>query len=194
MAEERRKYTAKEIREIFKDGSDDYFIGHAVFENIGYLMLRIFVKTRVTPNQITWAWGLMMTVNSLLLILNEPVTNIIAAVGWIVAYSMDYMDGAYARLTGIKSRRGAFLDIMNHTVNYPLLFICMGIGVWRTGGCPYFDYFEDYWYIFIGIVGGLSCVIVMLMPTIFRRVNPEETVGCSNEIEGGIIKNHSLWL
>ena len=194
MAEERRKYTREEIREVFKDGLDDYFIGHLVFENVGYIILRIVAKTRITPNQITWMWGILMTVSSLLLVFNDWRLNILAGVGWIVAYSMDYMDGAWARLCGVYSKRGAFLDLINHSVNYPLLYICMGIGVWRTGGCPYFDYIDDYWYIFMGIVGGISCVLVMLMPTLFRRVNPEETVGCSNEIEGGIVKNHSLWL
>jgi hypothetical protein len=31
-------------------------------------MARVLVKTRVTPNQITWAWGLMMLASSLLLL------------------------------------------------------------------------------------------------------------------------------
>ena len=192
MGESRRRYTNEEIRATFDDGYYDCFIGRKVFMNVGFIILWIACRTRITPNQITWIWGILMTVSSRLLILNEPVTNIIAGIGWIVAYSMDYMDGGLARLTGVYSQRGAFLDFMNHTLNYPLLFICMGIGVWRTGGSPYIDFIPDYWYIFLGIIAGFSCVAIMLMPTLYRRAYTPD-VDCSTDIEGGVVKNEWIY-
>ncbi len=150
-------------------------------------MARVLVRTRVTPNQITWAWGLMMLASSLLLLLNDWVLNIVAGLGWLFGYALDYTDGGIARLKGMRSSRGAFMDLINHSVNYPLLFICAGIGVWRTGGCPWFDILPPEAYIALGVAGGLGCVLIMLMPTLYRRVKPQETVGSSTEIEGEAI-------
>ena len=93
---ERRKFTNEEIRATFDDGYYDSFIGRHVFMNVGFVILWIACRTRITPNQITWLWGILMACSSFLLILNEPVTNIIAGIGWIVAYSMDYKDGGLA--------------------------------------------------------------------------------------------------
>ncbi len=142
------------------------------------------MRTRITPNQITWIWGAMMFVSSLLLLFNDWILNIVAGLGWLFAYALDYTDGGIARLKHQYSKRGAFLDLVNHTINYPMLFICAGIGVWRTGGCPWFDFLPSEAYILLGVAGGLGCVTIMLMPTLYRRVSPGETVGSSTEIEG----------
>ena len=110
-----------------------------------------------------------------------------AGLGWLFGYALDYTDGGIARLKGMRSSRGAFMDLINHSVNYPLLFICAGIGVWRTGGCPWFDLLPPEAYIALGVAGGLGCVLIMLMPTLYRRVKPAESVGSSEEIEGEAI-------
>ena len=176
--------TRKQVRDMIRSQEDDdFFIGRHVFGYLGYQLAYLFLKTRITPNQITWIWGAMMTLSSLLLIFNCWYLNIITGICWIIAYSMDYADGAVARLKNHLSRRGAFLDFINHTVSYFALFTCAGIGVWHTGGCPYWDFIPDVCYIFLGAIAGLGIDIIMLMPTLARRANPDDTIGSSNDIE-----------
>lgn len=46
-------------------------IDRVVYRRIGFLFTRIFVKTPITPNQITWIWGAMMMVFSALFLFHD---------------------------------------------------------------------------------------------------------------------------
>lgn len=179
--------------------SGEYASGKYIFGNIGYLFARVLIKTRITPNQITWIWGGIMIISSILFVFNDWILNVIGGLGWLFAYSLDYTDGCIARLKGITSKRGAFLDLINHSVTYPLMMFCIGIGVFLSGGCPYEnikqDWFQDYWYMILGFFGGISLDLILLMPTMFRRFNPEDSnkVGSSSKIEGGGFKNQNTF-
>lgn len=102
---------------------------------------------------------------------------------------MDYVDGCVARIKNIKSKRGMFLDYINHTVSYFVLFTCAGIGVARTGGCPYFDILPNYAYLILGMVAALGILIILLAPTLANRANPEDEVLYSDELEGKAFGN-----
>lgn len=174
----------EKVREmIISQTEEDFFIGKHVFAPLGYYFALLFLKTRITPNQITWLWGCMMVFSSLLLVFNNWYLNIITGITWICAYSMDYSDGCVARLTNRLSKRGAFLDYLNHTVSYFVLFMCAGIGVWHSGGCPYFDILPNIVYIILGAIAALGIDLILLMPTLSRRANPDDNIGASNDVE-----------
>jgi len=105
-----------------------------LFIEIGFLFTRLFVKTKITPNQITWFWGIALIFIPLLFLFNDPWLNIAGAIGWIIFISMDNTDGQVARYKGIYSKRGQFLDLVIHCITYPLLFFCIGLGQYLTGG------------------------------------------------------------
>lgn len=171
----------------------DYY-SEKIFGYLGYVFARLFVKTRLTPNQITWFWGGLLSFASLLFIFNNWCLNIVAGICWIIGYSMDYSDGCIARAKKIYSKRGMFLDYVNHTVSYFLLMTCIGIGVFRTGGCPYFDYLPDWVYLGLGMVAALGIDLILLMPTLYRRAcGTGTTSGDSADIEGSVAKNKGLF-
>ncbi len=169
------------------------YYSEKVFAYFGALLSRVFLKTRVTPNQLTWVWGALLVFSSLLLVFNNWCLNIIVGLCWILGYSMDYTDGSIARLKKIYSKRGMFLDYVNHTVSYFALMICAGIGVYRTGGCPYFDILPDWIYLALGAVAALGMDLILLMPTMYRRACGN-TTGDSADIEGGAVQNKGRFI
>lgn len=64
------KYSKEEISKNI-GGINEFFIGYNVFVRLGCFLSRFFLRTGLTPNQITWSWGAMMTISSLFLVLNE---------------------------------------------------------------------------------------------------------------------------
>jgi len=105
-----------------------------LFIEIGFLFTRLFVRTKITPNQITWFWGIALILIPFLFLFNDPWLNVAAALGWIIFISMDNTDGQVARYKEIYSKRGQFLDLVIHCITYPLLFFCMGLGQYLSGG------------------------------------------------------------
>jgi len=133
-------------------------IDRLVYRRIGFLFTRLFLKTRVTPNQITWAWGALMVVSSLLFLFGDPWLNLIGAGGWVLAFSLDASDGEVARYRGTSSKRGYFLDQMNHSVTWPLMFFCLGLGLYYVTG--------DVINIAIGFVAGTFKLLFWATPKI----------------------------
>lgn len=128
-----------------------------------------------------------MLVSSLLLLFDNWYLNILAGIGWIIGYSLDYTDGGIARLKQHFSKKGVFLDFINHSLNYPVLFICAGAGVMLHGGCQWFHILPADAYLALGVAGGLGCVLVMLMPTLFRRACGGDYISSSSDLEGQAI-------
>ena len=105
-----------------------------LFIEFGFLFTRLFVKTRITPNQITLLWGILLIFSSVLFIFDNLWLHVAGAIGWIVACAMDNTDGQVARYKKMFSKRGLFLDKLNHSLTYPLLFFCIGLGQYMVSG------------------------------------------------------------
>lgn len=151
-----------------------------IYRNIGFLFTRVFVKTPITPNQITWIWGILMMVFSTLYLLHDWKYDVIAAVGWIIAFSLDNTDGEVARYKNISSKKGLFLDLVNHAITLPYLFFCIGYGQYLISMNPH--------HIVLGFSAGLGMLLVMTVPELFNSVLTDEERlhrGDSQDIEGG---------
>lgn len=157
-----------------------------VYRRIGFAFTRIFVKTNITPNQITWIWGVLMMVFSAMFLFHDYWLCIIGSVGWIVAFSLDNTDGEIARFKGLTSKRGLFLDLINHSVTLPFLFFCIGTGAYMETGLFRYSVF--------GFVAGVGMVLIMHMPELFNSVDPDRNLsrGDSNQVEGSAIAHYSL--
>ena len=165
-----------------------------VFNGLGCVFARFLYPFRVTPNQITWFWGGILLLSSIILVFNNWWLNVLAGIGWIVGYALDCTDGSIARSKKIFSKRGVFLDYINHFVTYPSLMFCAGVGVWHTGGCPYFDLLPDYAYLALGVTAGLGISLITFMPTLYRRTYPNhDSLSNSGEVEGSAFKNKKLF-
>lgn len=157
-----------------------------IYRRIGFLFTRVFVKTRITPNQITWIWGALMMVFSALFLFHDYWLSVIGAVGWIMAFAMDNTDGEVARFKKLTSKRGLFLDLVNHSVTLPFLFFCVGTGVFFETEMFRFSVF--------GFIAGVGMLLIMVMPELFNSVGMDDGLsrGNSLEVEGTVMKHYSL--
>ncbi|MDK9695840.1 MAG: CDP-alcohol phosphatidyltransferase family protein [Siculibacillus sp.] len=71
-------------------------------------LARPLAATGVTPNQVTLIGLVLVALNVAAFALHR--STVILGVGLVVAFAFDALDGAVARLTGLSSRRGGYLD------------------------------------------------------------------------------------
>jgi len=142
-----------------------------LFMEIGFLFTRLFVKTRVTPNQITWMWGILLIFSACLFLFHDPWLNVLGAALWIIGYALDDTDGQVARYKKQYSNRGPFLDLINHCITYPALFFCIGMGQYFATG--------DIHNVAVGFVAGLSMLLAAMLVTLHNSVSVDSvsTVG-----------------
>ena len=142
-----------------KDKRSGPFIDRQLYVEIGFLFTRLFVKTRITPNQITLIWGIGMILSSIMFIFDNVWLHIAGAVGWILFYCMDSTDGQVARYKKIYSERGTFIDLHNHCVNYPVLFFCIGLGQFLVSG--------EIYNIIFGFIAGMFMLLITMSHPIY---------------------------
>ncbi|MDR0508491.1 MAG: CDP-alcohol phosphatidyltransferase family protein [Candidatus Methanoplasma sp.] len=184
-------------------------IDRVFYRKLSFLFTRMLVKTNITPNQVTWLWGVMMMVSSLLFLFGNPVLTVIGAVGWIVGFTLDCTDGEIARYKKKTSKRGLFLDLVNHSLTFPALFICLGAGEYFSGANIGSNISEilsniingtyniagDLNSLFFGCLAGVTILLVMLVPEIYNSVQPEEGLlrGQSQAVEGKMFSNPNIY-
>jgi phosphatidylglycerophosphate synthase len=89
---------------------------------------RPLAATGITPNQVTLA-GLALVVAAVAAFAWHG-SLVVLGLGLLVAFAFDALDGAVARLTGLASRRGGYLDAM--VDRYQELAIMLALG-WASG-------------------------------------------------------------
>ena len=88
-------------------------------------MARLLAKTRVTPNQVTWAAFGIAVMSFISFILGQ---NIIGGLLVQLSSIVDGIDGSLARLKGVTSEFGGFLDSVLD--RYADILIVLGLTVW----------------------------------------------------------------
>lgn len=92
----------------------------------------LFTKTTVTPNQVTILSFLFVVIGTFFLFRSEPVQWV---VGWFflqVYLILDCSDGELARLKGMETKFGVFLDNFLHPVSNALVAIGAGVGGYNS--------------------------------------------------------------
>lgn len=186
----------------FKESSsypDEPYVAEHFFAYLGRLFAHLFVRTPLTPNQITWFWGGLMVLSGLLYSTGSYVPCILGGIIWVCAYGMDYTDGIIARYKDMKSAKGAYLDLVVHRVTYPILMFCIGWGVYVSGGVPWIDFFwfDDTFYIYLGLAAGVSMDVFMDLVPMYEKFKVgektfEDRKG-STAVEGRLVKNQDIF-
>src|SRR3989344_6182954 len=123
-------YTMPELRELCKK---EYYSKFQQKMHMTMLYVtRLLLKTDVTPNQITTFWVLLQIVASGLLLFGVYWINVIAVLLYTFAMLLDYVDGQIARIKGIKTYKGIYLEELGIYFGNPIFFLCLGIGLYRT--------------------------------------------------------------
>jgi len=103
----------------------DGYISKHVNRKMSEPMARLLAKTKVTPNQMTWAAFCIALMSFISFILGQ---NIIAGVLIQLSSIVDGIDGSLARLKGMTSEFGGFLDSVLD--RYADILIVLGLTLW----------------------------------------------------------------
>lgn len=113
-------------------------IARAINKKLSFRLTRLLVRTRWTPNALTFVNFLVGAVGCLLLAsLSWPV-RIIGAVLVQANSVIDGCDGEMAALKVLSSRLGAWLDTIADDVLNNLMLICLCFGLYRESHDPVF--------------------------------------------------------
>ena len=114
-------------------------------------LVRPLAKTSITPNQLTLITMVIAFVGAGLLANGGREYANWGASLFVLARFLDHFDGELARLTGMKSKFGYYLDYAAGAGSYAVLFFALGIGL-REG-------FFGHWSIFIGVIGAVAAIV-----------------------------------
>jgi len=120
------KEIKKEARRIAIRKNQPYRI--YFLSKISPYLTYLFAKTSVTPNQVTLLGFLFVVTGTYFLSKSEPVQWVI---GWLflqIYLILDCSDGELARLKGMETRFGGFLDNFLHPISNALVIIGAGAG------------------------------------------------------------------
>lgn len=120
-------------------------------------LARIFVRplsaTPITPNQLTVLTLLMAWAGAGLFATGDPVHADWGAGLFVLARFLDHLDGELARLKGMTSKLGYYLDYASGGLGHGALYVGIGIGLAGGDLGP--------WALVLGATGGASSMLAM---------------------------------
>jgi phosphatidylglycerophosphate synthase len=128
---------------IFARNSGEHWAGKLYMRRFSPYLTRLLIRTRLTPNGVTW----LMIADGLAAAALLTVEGLLPAIGVVILIQLqlllDCSDGELARWRGVSSPAGIFLDRMAHNITEAALPIALGIradggwgdlGSWTTLG------------------------------------------------------------
>ena len=126
---------------------------------------RIFLKTGLTPNQITWFSFVIYIIAGLCFLSGEYLHLIIGAVLIQLGLIIDNVDGIVAKVKKMESSYGKWLDTTTDRIGQTFMVICAGIGLFLNS--------KDILHLYIGILGSMFVIFSYYAIYIQRLVKPE---------------------
>ena len=127
----------------------DGYISKHVNRKMSEPMARLLAKTKVTPNQMTWAAFGIALLSFISFVLGY---NIIAGLLVQLSSIVDGIDGSLARLKGMTSEFGGFLDSVLD--RYADILIVLGLTLWSLSHETY----PGIWLAGLLAITGIICV------------------------------------
>jgi len=131
------------------DAVYDGYISKHINRKMSEPMARLLAKTRVTPNQMTWAAFGIALLSFVSFILGH---NIIAGILVQLSSIVDGVDGSLARLKGMTSEFGGFLDSVLD--RYADILIVLGLTLWSLSHETY----SGIWLVGLLAITGTICI------------------------------------
>lgn len=122
-------------------------------QRLARVLIKPLGSTPVHPNHLTTVSLLFGIAAALMFAFGGTEMNALAALMFVLAVFMDHTDGELARLTGKTSDFGHNYDFIVGGINYTLLFISIGYGLWQQTG--------ESWPLVLGLLAGLSNPVIM---------------------------------
>jgi len=127
----------------------DGYISKHINRKMSEPMARLLAKTKVTPNQMTWAAFGIALLSFISFVLGY---NIIAGLLVQLSSIVDGIDGSLARLKGMTSEFGGFLDSV--VDRYADILIVLGLTLWSSSHETY----SGIWLAGLLAITGIICV------------------------------------
>jgi len=112
----------------------DGFMSRHVERHLSLAVTRQILKTGITPNQMTLMVMMLGGVAAFFFAQPGYVPKVAGALLFWCASFLDGCDGELARLKFLESRLGGWLDLWGDNVVHCLVFLGIGIGLWRDTG------------------------------------------------------------
>lgn len=126
------------------------------------VLVYFLAKTPITPNQVSMLGALVFLATPAALIFwRSPLGLIVAALVLQLAYIFDCADGQLARLTGMTSPVGAFLDFLIDEVKALLLVAACGVRLWLIH--------DDLRWLIASLLGVILVSVATSLTTFVRR-------------------------
>jgi CDP-L-myo-inositol myo-inositolphosphotransferase len=136
----------------------DGYISKHINRKMSEPMARLLAKTKVTPNQMTWAAFGIALLSFVSFVLGN---NIIAGLLVQLSSIVDGIDGSLARLKGMTSEFGGFLDSVLD--RYADILIVLGLTLWSLAHETYSG---------IWLAGMLAITGIICISYTRARINP----------------------
>ncbi|MBA7633079.1 Bifunctional IPC transferase and DIPP synthase [subsurface metagenome] len=127
----------------------DGYISKHINRKMSEPMARLLAKTKVTPNQMTWAAFGIALLSFVSFVLGN---NIIAGLLVQLSSIVDGIDGSLARLKGMTSEFGGFLDSVLD--RYADILIVLGLTLWSLSHETY----SGIWLAGMLAITGITCI------------------------------------
>lgn len=127
----------------------DGYISKHINRRMSEPMARLLAKTKVTPNQMTWAAFSIALLSFVSFVLGY---NIIAGLLVQLSSIVDGIDGSLARLKGMTSEFGGFLDSVLD--RYADILIVLGLTLWSLA----YETYSGIWLAGMLAITGIICI------------------------------------
>ncbi len=114
----------------------DVLFGKIFLRKYSHLIVKYLVKTRVTPNQVTFVSFLLAVLGSFFFIWGTWANLIVGALVWLVSELLDFVDGDLARAKKMVSISGKLCDIIGDTLKKPLIIASLSYGYFALHNAP----------------------------------------------------------
>ncbi|MET7640900.1 CDP-alcohol phosphatidyltransferase family protein [Streptomyces sp. NPDC005438] len=134
----RERLPLAEVRRITEKKRDAWWTVLLVDPVATPLVRQLAMRTRITPNQITWGAFLLGLVSAGFFLLGDWQWLIVGALVYHLSFLLDCMDGKVARLTHQGSVFGAWLDFVFDRIRVMACAVALAAGQYgRTGETRY---------------------------------------------------------
>lgn len=139
--------------------------GTHITHPVSIRIVALLQKIDISPDILTFLTVIFGVISAVLFTFPSVLSYLAGALMLQAYYVFDAVDGQYARLKGKTSLTGAYFDyISNHIVD-SLVFLGMGLGLFRSGGEPLFmvcGFFSAWGMIFMYLIHDAQASVLMV--------------------------------
>ena len=163
------------IAELEKKSRKKYFSkSQEIKHYLALYLTKPLVKTKITPNQITFLWIIIQIMSSFLMLGDYYYRLMGVLIFNFFVSILDSVDGNLARIREQKTSRGAYLEVVGLFLGTPLIFSMLSIGFFLKSDNHFLLILS-----FFGILGTVYSKLFVLNPKWF----PEDKREKFNEID-----------